>query len=400
MPIHPDDRHRYPAEWPRISKRIRHDRAGNRCECSGQCGHDHRRESTLAHLEPDDRCRARNREPHPVTGSHVVLTVAHLDHTPENVDDANLLALCQRCHLAYDRDHHAKSRSRRRAAGELERLTTSAPLVLAGDCREVLPTLPAGSVDAVVTSPPYLRQRAYGQDTAHELGLEETVAAYVSNLADVFDELRRVLRPTGHAWLNIGDKANNCGGAGGDWTSIVALQKLSGGPGKFRDPAYPDGSFVDVPGQVVAELLRRGWRLRSQIVWDKGRDAPESLRHIGRPRRSHEMIYLLSPMPQRRNPNAPRPKFYPSALTETGSVWHFPPGGNGDPHLAPFPDELARRCILPSTLPGDVVLDPFAGSGTVPRVANELGRRGVGIELYADRPELLHKTTTRKETTA
>jgi site-specific DNA-methyltransferase (cytosine-N4-specific) len=273
----------------------------------------------------------------------------------------------------------------------------SAPIVLAGDCRDVLPTIPTGSVDAVVTSPPYLKQRAYGQDTAHELGLEETVAEYVRNLADVFDELRRVLRPTGFAWLNIGDKANNSGGAGGDWTSSAELVKLSGGPGRFRDPAFPEGSFVDVPGQVVAELLRRGWRLRLPIVWDKGRESPESLRHIGRPRWSHEMIYLLSPMPRPRSAGARRPRFFPSALAETGSVWHFPPGGNGDPHLAPFPDELARRCILPTTLPGDVVLDPFSGSGTVPRVAHELGRRGVGIELYADRPELLHKATTRKD---
>lgn len=72
-------------------------------------------------------------------------------------------------------------------------------------------------------------------------------------------------------------------------------------------------------------------------------------------------------------------------------MWHFPPGGNGDPHLAPFPDELARRCILPTTLPGDLVLDPFSGSGTVPRVAEQLGRRAIGIELYAgDRAELIY----------
>lgn len=383
MPIHPDNVDRYPPDWPEISARIRSERAGDRCECSGQCGHDHRAELAAA----GERCEARNREAHPVTGSRVVLTVAHLDHTPENVDPGNLLALCQRCHLAYDRDHHAESRARRRRRNvnpaELE-----SPAVLAGDCREILPTLPTASVDAVITSPPYLKQRAYGTDTAHELGLEETAADYVNNLADVFDELRRVLRPTGFAWLNIGDKANNSGGAGGDWnkpSAAAQLRTLSGGPGRFLDPAYPEGSYMDVPGMVVAELLRRRWRLRLPIVWDKGRQSPESLRHIGRPRWSHEMIYLLSPMPRPRKANAPRPRFYPSALEETGSVWHFPPGGSGDPHLAPFPDELARRCILPTTLPGDVVLDPFSGSGTVPRVAHELGRRGIGIELYAER---------------
>jgi hypothetical protein len=179
MPIHPDNRDRYPAEWPEISKRIRTERAGDRCECRGQCGHDHRLE---AGPTSGERCTARNREPHPVTTSTVVLTVAHLDHTPENVDEANLLALCQRCHLAYDRDHHAAERARRRNPVDL---TSSSPLVLAGDCRDVLPTLPTASVDAVVTSPPYLKQRAYGQDTAHELGLEETVADYVRNLVGI-----------------------------------------------------------------------------------------------------------------------------------------------------------------------------------------------------------------------
>jgi hypothetical protein len=99
------------------------------------------------------------------------------------------------------------------------------------------------------------------------------------------------------------------------------------------------------------------------------------------------MIYLLTPWPRSRKGKAHhRPRFYPTALTETGSVWHFKPGGSGPAHLAPFPDELARRCILPSTLPGDIVLDPFHGSGTTARVAEAHGRRGIGVDLYAGRP--------------
>lgn len=126
MPIHPDNRHRYPPEWPDISLEIRTVRAGNRCECTGQCGTDHRRENYEADLghvdaviDPEQRCRARNREPHPITGSKVVLTVAHLDHTPENVDPTNLLAACQRCHLRYDKDHHAASRRARQRPTQL-----------------------------------------------------------------------------------------------------------------------------------------------------------------------------------------------------------------------------------------------------------------------------------------
>jgi hypothetical protein len=93
MPIRPEERTRYPSNWKVISLRIRKEKAGDRCE----------------------HCGAVNHQPHPVTGSRVVLTVAHLDHTPENCADDNLRALCQRCHFAYDRKHHAETRRRRRA---------------------------------------------------------------------------------------------------------------------------------------------------------------------------------------------------------------------------------------------------------------------------------------------
>jgi site-specific DNA-methyltransferase (cytosine-N4-specific) len=246
--------------------------------------------------------------------------------------------------------------------------------VIRGDAR-ALP-LASSSVDAVVTSPPYLEQRTYGPD-GNELGHEGGLDAYVAALADVFDEVRRVLKPDGLAWLNIGDKANGSGGAGGDWTRGTRTRRdPMDGAKRFFDRDYPDRSFLDVPGAVVHELLRRGWRLRLPIVWNKLREAPESLKHAGRPRWAHEMIFLLAPTPQ-------RPRFYPSLLEETGSVWSFRSGSSGPAHLAPFPDELARRCILPSTLPGDLVLDPFDGSGTVRRVAAELGRRAVGVDLYA-----------------
>lgn len=110
MPIRPENRDRYPADWPVISLRIRTDRAAGRCECAGECGTGH-----------PDRCPAVNAQPHPNTGSRVVLTVAHLDHIPEHCDPANLRAMCQRCHLAYDRDLHQRTRRRtidaRRFAG-------------------------------------------------------------------------------------------------------------------------------------------------------------------------------------------------------------------------------------------------------------------------------------------
>lgn len=100
MPIRPENKLRYPSDWKSISLRIRTVRAAGRCECVGECGTDH-----------DGRCTAENGQPHPLTGSKVVLTTAHRDHTPENVDDANLFAACQRCHLRYDAPHHAETRA-------------------------------------------------------------------------------------------------------------------------------------------------------------------------------------------------------------------------------------------------------------------------------------------------
>jgi hypothetical protein len=101
VPIRPENAHRYPRNWREISARIRFDRAGGRCECSGQCG--------LTH--PGGRCPALHDQPHPATRSVVWLTTAHLNHTPEDVRESNLLAACQRCHLRLDAGHHRVTRS-------------------------------------------------------------------------------------------------------------------------------------------------------------------------------------------------------------------------------------------------------------------------------------------------
>lgn len=110
MPIKPENRARYPDNWREISERIRFERAHGRCECDGRCGHDHIAENTTEGVTNLERCDARHMCAHPVTDSTVVLTVAHLDHNPENCADDNLMAMCQRCHLAYDAEHHAQSR--------------------------------------------------------------------------------------------------------------------------------------------------------------------------------------------------------------------------------------------------------------------------------------------------
>ena len=122
MPIRPENQARYPKDWAEISKRIRR-RARNRCECRGECGlRHHRVKGKQIDLPPElqikgtraFRCAAVNGDPHPVTKSKVVLTTAHLNHKPEDCADTNLKAMCQKCHLTYDRHHHASNRRRTR----------------------------------------------------------------------------------------------------------------------------------------------------------------------------------------------------------------------------------------------------------------------------------------------
>lgn len=120
MPVRPENRGRYPADWPLISQRIRLGRAANRCECRGECGTPHDRPPWDLDDADPPRCDSWGGD---LTVSErtgreyvVVLTVAHLDHVPEHCEDANLRAMCQPCHLRYDADHHAATRAATRAA--------------------------------------------------------------------------------------------------------------------------------------------------------------------------------------------------------------------------------------------------------------------------------------------
>ena len=114
MPIRPENRARYGDDWPEFSRSIRFARAGGRCECSGECGRPY------LHLDADERCRNHHGQPAYGTGSKVVLTVAHLCHTPECRE--HVKAMCQGCHLHYDRDHHAKTRAETAAARLAEQM--------------------------------------------------------------------------------------------------------------------------------------------------------------------------------------------------------------------------------------------------------------------------------------
>lgn len=229
-----------------------------------------------------------------------------------------------------------------------------------------------GSVDVIVTSPPYWGLRAYG-DSDDELGREDR-EKYLERLQFVMRECHRVLADDGVLWLNIGDTASKSGGAGGDYNK--GGSKEAKPKWKQGESGYPPMTWCNVPGTITDRMLADGWLLRSTIIWNKEVQRAEDLKHIRRVRPQHEFIFMFA--------KTTKYHFFHEGLEETGSVWTFRPESSGKKGQAPFPDELVRRCVSCSAEPGMIVADPFAGSGTTPRVAEEMGMVGWGLDLYAD----------------
>ena len=188
--------------------------------------------------------------------------------------------------------------------------------LLLGDCREGLALVPTASVQCVVTSPPYWGLRDYGIEGVDwpeveyspmpglpplripaqrsVLGLEETPEAFIAHLVEVFRALRRVLRPDGVAWLNLGDcfvSDRKWGGA----TTGKHVQWLHGDTNIGRARRFtglPAKSLCGIPWRAAFALQGDGWTLRSDIVWAKRNAMPESI--IDRPTRAHELVFLLA----------------------------------------------------------------------------------------------------------
>lgn len=281
--------------------------------------------------------------------------------------------------------------------------------ILVGDVRERLSELSERSVQCVVTSPPYWGLRDYGNDG--QIGMEQTPDQYVSQIVDVFREVWRVLGDDGTVWLNLGD-------------SYVG----TGNKGDYKDPKYADGrngqaialnnkvdglkskDLVGIPWRVAFALQADGWYLRQDIIWHKPNPMPESVRD--RCTKAHEYLFLLT--------KSARYYFDSDAIKEdavTGSWDALPPiggikqvEGNDNPtysgntpssdgkrnkrdvwtintkpysgaHFAVMPEALVEPCVLAGSRKGDIVLDPFAGSGTVGVVALRHGRQFIGTEL-------------------
>lgn len=239
---------------------------------------------------------------------------------------------------------------------------------------------PDGSIQCVVTSPPYFGKVAYGDDDVNEHG-RGSLDSYVKEMVDVGLEMWRVTDDEAVFWLNLGDTMANSGGAGGDYNAGGRKdwkRKIKQGPTGLKGAQH-----CLAPERVVLGMQEAGWLVKRRIVWDKTPIVrPEDVNHVRRPLDAYEMIYMFV-KGIKRKPYRYRPDAHRLLDIELGDVWHFAPERKRTGHQAPFPEELPRRCILLSTVHGDRVLDPYVGSGTTTRVANALGRVGIGTDLYA-----------------
>lgn len=254
------------------------------------------------------------------------------------------------------------------------------PAILTGDCRAILPTLPAESVQCVVTSPPYFGLRDYQVDG--QIGHEPTPAEYVATLVAVFREIWRVLRRDGTVWLNLGDSYNAPAGSAtnpgiSQKGRRVPVYEKGQGYKKAKDLKPKD--LIGIPWRVAFALQDDGWYLRSDIIWHKPNPMPESV--TDRPTKAHEYVFLLAKSERYYYNRPDRNDTEQTGRRNRRTVWTISTQPFSGAHFAVMPEALVEPCILAGSRPGDTILDPFAGSGTVLRVATRLQRQSIGIEL-------------------
>lgn len=294
--------------------------------------------------------------------------------------------------------------------------------ILVGDCIEQMKTMESDSVHCCVTSPPYWALRDYGVDG--QLGLEPTLEEHLEKMVEVFEEVRRILRPDGTLWLNYGDSY----AASVNGRSAADTKAAGNDDRTFRDKPFGTVQGVlkpkdlcMIPSRLAIALQEAGWWVRSEIVWEKPNPMPESCQD--RPTQSYEKVFLLTksaryyydadaireehstPELERSNKHgasamrgqeAIRPRGNLEATDDAETRYYHPKGRNSrnvwkiatkafrDAHFATFPPALAERCIKAGCPVDGVVFDPFGGAGTTGLVADRLQRRSILIELNPD----------------
>ncbi len=316
-----------------------------------------------------------------------------------------------------------------------------APTVLVGDCLTILRTIPSESIDLCMTSPPYWGHRRY---ESSGLGEELTAKEYVRNLCDVLFEVKRVLRISGSLWLNLGDTYENKGLAGIPWRVALKLiddqnwilrneviwNKVKGGPDQSKDKLrnlhehifhfvktknyyYDADAIRSSPGQskvvngtVVSATGVSGVRYRRQIEGSTALNDQEKISALSELngileeiRRGDLSDFRMVIRGQQRTTHSDSSqvsgrakeierrgfyflKYHPDG-SKPGDVWDVMPEDtqNRGEHFAPYPEDLCRIPILASCPRDGIVLDPFCGTGTTLRVAKQLQRRAIGIDI-------------------
>jgi len=261
--------------------------------------------------------------------------------------------------------------------------------ILFGDCRETLKEFDE-KARMCVTSPPYYGLRNYGGEES-QIGLEQTPEEFIKQLVNVFKEVKNVLTDDGTCWVNIGDSYYNYRPGRGQG---LAKQTVSNTKQDLPDVCPRRGNrirglkekdLIGIPWMFAFAMRADGWYLRQDIIWSKPNPMPESVRD--RCTKSHEYMFLFS-----KNQNY---YFDVDAIKEPTrrkrSVWNVTKKPYKGAHFAVYPPELIEPCIKAGSEKGDIVLDPFMGSGTTAMVAKSLGRDYIGCELHEDYGNLIQK---------
>lgn len=339
--------------------------------------------------------------------------------------------------------------SHRNAFESYRRNRYLSPLLLHGDSLTVLASLPANSIDCAITSPPYLGKREYENGG---IGLESNYQDFVKNLTAIFWELRRVLKPEGSFWLNIGDSYQNKKLLGIPWRIAFELtdrqgwilrnsiiwNKVKSGMDNTKDRLgnvhenvfhfvkQTKGYYYDtdairskpreakiINGAVISATGVSGIRYKRQIELSTSLSTQEKVEAF---KALENMLAELSAgtvsdfrmiiRSQQRTTHSDRErvsgrakelrdrgfyflKYHPNGSKPT-DVWDIIPEDtqNRDSHFAPFPMDLCRLPILATCPDAGIVLDPFCGTGTALLAAKTLGRKSVGIDISRQYLEL------------
>ena len=292
--------------------------------------------------------------------------------------------------------------------------------VLFGDCRDTLKTLHGQITTGIaerprmcVTSPPYYGLRDYGGED-NQIGQEQSPEEYVQEMVKVFRLVRDTLTDDGTLWLNIGDSYYNYRKDG-----CIPKQSFANNRQDLPETTprrsnklvgYKDKDLIGIPWLLAFALRADGWYLRQDIIWHKPNPMPESVKD--RCTKSHEYIFLLSkskyyyynneaikePAKDWGTRDRTKGKYHNqgsglqphSGLTKSypkknkRSVWSVTNKPYKGAHFACYPPDLIEPCILAGSEEGDIILDPFMGSGTSAMVAKKNSRSYYGCELHKE----------------